>query len=115
MSIIERTRYEGANIFFLTDPVRSPDEVLAYVPRRILLKKEDFPDNVIITIDPDVDRRIDLYANNFFGDYRYWWIIADWNDMLYPPDEFIKGRVIIHPSVETFFTIILPEYERVTP
>lgn len=44
--------------------------------------------------------RLDLIANAFYKEPRYWWVIAQINNILDPITETVPGRTLIIPSPE---------------
>jgi len=42
--------------------------------------------------------RIDKIATAFYGEDRYWWVIAQFNNILDPLTEIVAGRVLMIPT-----------------
>lgn len=63
--------------------------------RRILPKD---PTDLIYYVENKYENRIDLLATIFYGDARYWWVIAQCNDILDPYFEITAGRMLIIPT-----------------
>lgn len=43
--------------------------------------------------------RLDLLAKRYYGDHRLWWIIAEFNNIMYFFDEIAEGTKLILPSI----------------
>lgn len=50
--------------------------------------------------------RLDKIASDFFGNPRYWWIIAQINNILDPIKEITPGRIIKIPSLQRVQTLM---------
>lgn len=48
--------------------------------------------DLIYTVELKFVNRIDLIANAFYGEPRYWWFIAQYNNVLDPWAEIFLGR-----------------------
>ena len=57
-------------------------------------------DDKVYQIERKFEGRLDIIATLFFGDPRYWWVIAQYNSVLDPFDEIIEGATIYIPSIE---------------
>lgn len=53
----------------------------------------------LFTVSTEYVNRIDLIANSFYGEPRYWWIIAQYNNILDPWAEIILGRQLRLPTL----------------
>jgi hypothetical protein len=50
------------------------------------------------TVENFYEGRMDLIASAFYNEPRYWWVIAQYNNILNPFTETTAGRVLIIPS-----------------
>jgi len=66
-------------------------------PERLYIPESD--DDVEFQVGPEVENRIDLIAHRFYGDHRFFWIIAIANDLHFPYDVAI-GDIIRIPPLE---------------
>ena len=66
---------------------------------------KDYPDN-IIHIWSQYDR-LDLLAKRYYGDHKLWWIIAEFNNIMYFFQEIEVGTKIYLPSYTRVVTEIL--------
>ena len=44
--------------------------------------------------------RLDLIASVFYNEPRYWWVIAQYNNILDPFSEITGGRILMIPSTD---------------
>ena len=72
--------------------------------RRIFSKD---PSDIVYYVENKFEYRIDLIADAFFGDSRYWWVIAQFNDILDPHSELVAGRRLIIPTKNRLFSEML--------
>lgn len=72
--------------------------------RRILPKD---PSDIIYYVENQYENRIDLIAAIFYGDARYWWVIAQINDIIDPHSEISPGRMLVIPTKTRVFSNIL--------
>ena len=56
--------------------------------------------DVIYTVENFYEGRLDLIALAFLNDPRYWWVIAQLNNILDPVTEITAGRKLIIPTVD---------------
>ncbi len=54
----------------------------------------------VFVVDQAFMGRIDLIAQQFLGNSRLWWVIAQYNGLLDPHAEVSEGRVLRVPSKE---------------
>lgn len=54
--------------------------------------------DIAYTVENFYEGRLDLIASVFYNEPRYWWVIAQFNNILDPFKETIAGRVLIIPS-----------------
>lgn len=60
-----------------------------------------FPQDVmddVYTVEPVYVGRLDLIANAFYDEPRYWWIIAQYNNILDPIAEIVIGKELFIPK-----------------
>lgn len=50
--------------------------------------------------------RLDLIAASFLGEPRWWWVIAQYNNILDPYDEVKEGTILYIPTVERVKSIV---------
>lgn len=72
--------------------------------RRILPKD---PSDIIYYVENIYANRIDLISTIFYGDPRYWWVIAQYNDIIDPHSEISPGRKLVIPTKTRVFSSIL--------
>jgi len=72
--------------------------------RRILPKDDS---DLIYYVENAYEHRIDLISEAFYGDGRYWWVIAQFNDLIDPYSEVVAGRLLVLPTQSRLFTEIL--------
>lgn len=72
--------------------------------RRIF--KKDSSD-VVYYVENKYENRIDLIAAAFYGDARYWWVIAQINDIIDPHGEIVPGRALVIPTKSRVFSELL--------
>lgn len=83
--------------------IREGDIYYLTPPEQIRFK--DYQDNIIhFWSQKD---RLDLLAQTYYGDFKLWWIIAEFNDIMYFFDEIEIGRKIIIPRLTTVVSDIL--------
>lgn len=54
--------------------------------------------DIAYTVENFYEGRMDLIASVFYNEPRYWWVIAQFNNILDPFSETTAGRVLIIPS-----------------
>lgn len=64
------------------------------------------PTDTIFTVDNFHSNRLDLIANIFYGEPRYWWIIAQVNNILDPQQEVYPGRILSIPSKDRLMLLL---------
>lgn len=52
----------------------------------------------IYYVQPAFVGRLDLIANAFYDEPRYWWIIAQYNNILDPVTEIVEGKELFLPK-----------------
>ncbi len=65
------------------------------------------PTDVIYYVENQYEKRIDLISANFYGDGRFWWVIAQFNDILDPHSEIYAGRMLVLPTKSRLFTNLM--------
>lgn len=76
-----------------------------------IMNKRDIPPNAndkIVVIEAKYNERPDLFANDFFGSPRLWWILATRNmdTLIDPIADFKTGVAIFVPSAETIQDLV---------
>lgn len=56
--------------------------------------------DTVYTVENFYEGRLDLIASVFYNEPRYWWVIAQYNNILNPFSEIVAGRVLLIPSKE---------------
>lgn len=54
--------------------------------------------DIIYAVENFYENRLDLIASVFYNEPRYWWIIAQYNNVLDPFSEITAGRVLRIPA-----------------
>lgn len=62
------------------------------------------PDDIFHTVQEG--DRIDILAKKYLGNKKYWWVIADYNNLEFPLDLEV-GTVLRIPSIQTLHMYIL--------
>lgn len=62
--------------------------------------------DTIFTVDSFHANRLDLISSAFYGEPRWWWVIAQINNILDPQQEVIEGLVISIPTRERLMMIL---------
>ena len=63
--------------------------------------------DIIYYVENQYEHRIDLISAEMYGDSRYWWVIAQYNDILDPHGEIYPGRMLVLPTKDRLFSSIL--------
>lgn len=58
---------------------------------------EDATDQMY-TVEKFYEGRLDLIASVFYNDPHYWWVIAQFNNILDPASEIVEGRILRLPT-----------------
>lgn len=56
--------------------------------------------DTVYTVENFYDGRLDMIAAVFYNEPRYWWVLAQYNNILDPVVECTAGRIILIPSKE---------------
>jgi len=56
------------------------------------------PDDIVYMVEQKFSGRLDLIAALFLGDPHYWWVLAQYNNILDPFSEIVAGARIAIPS-----------------
>ena len=56
------------------------------------------PTDIIYAVENFYENRLDLIASVFYNEPRYWWIIAQYNNVIDPFSEITAGRVLRIPA-----------------
>jgi len=58
------------------------------------------PDDSTYVVEKKFVGRLDLITAVFLGEPRYWWLVAQYNNLLDPYDEITEGRVLYIPTLD---------------
>lgn len=61
--------------------------------------QRDETDRVYV-VENIYEGRLDNISNAFYGEPRYWWVIAQFNNILDPSTEIVAGRALLIPTRE---------------
>lgn len=50
--------------------------------------------------------RLDLIASIFYGEPRWWWVLAQINNILDPMQEVVEGRILFIPTRERLMVLL---------
>jgi hypothetical protein len=56
-------------------------------------------DDTVYVIEKRFEGRLDLISAVFLGEPRYWWVIAQYNNVLDPHSEITEGAIIYIPTL----------------
>lgn len=59
---------------------------------------EPSPTDIVYAVENIYEGRLDLIASVFYGEARWWWFIAQYNNILDPFSEVVPGRVLLIPT-----------------
>ena len=71
-----------------------------WVMKKKLSEMTDLDDINFLIAEPQFINRPDAIAYKFYGNAKFWWIIAERNEILDPFKDFYKGRTIKIPAME---------------
>jgi hypothetical protein len=54
--------------------------------------------DIIYAVENFYEGRLDLIASVFYNEPRYWWVIAQYNNVLDPVSEITAGRILRIPT-----------------
>lgn len=94
------TRYGNSQII-----QENGGELLFVTPRKPLTNKAFF-DNIVHTVK--ASDRIDSISSFYYGVPGYGWVIADFNNFLFPDEDLHNFKTILLPSASRLFDEILP-------
>lgn len=57
-------------------------------------------DDTVYIVEKRYEGRLDQIAAVYLGEPRYWWVIAQFNNILDPYSEIFEGSVLYIPSIE---------------
>lgn len=63
--------------------------------------------DTIYTVENFYEGRLDLIASVFYNEPRYWWFLAQYNNILDPVSETTAGRVLLIPSKDRLPLMLL--------
>jgi hypothetical protein len=72
---------------------------------RTILEKDD--SDITYVVENTYEGRLDLIAAIFYNEPRYWWILAQYNNVLDPFSEVKAGTLLLIPSKERLPLMIL--------
>lgn len=62
--------------------------------------------DIVYAIERQFSGRPDMIASLFYNEPRYWWVIAQHNNILDPFSEMVTGRLISIPTKERLATML---------
>lgn len=62
--------------------------------------------DIVYAIERQFSGRPDMIASLFYNEPRYWWVIAQHNNVLDPFSELVTGRLIYIPTKERLATML---------
>ena len=65
------------------------------------------PSDIVYVVERHYENRLDLISTLFYGESRWWWVIAQFNNILNPVDEIVEGRVLTIPNKSRLQTMLL--------
>jgi hypothetical protein len=77
---------------------------LGWWERKIIPKDET---DIVYHVENKYEHRLDLISAIFYGESRYWWVIAQYNNVLDPHGEIVAGRILLIPTKTRLTTNIL--------
>jgi hypothetical protein len=80
--------------------MKKGDRSKTWEMRKKLADIPDLDDTDFMIADSAHVNRPDAIAYKFYGNAKFWWIIAERNEILDPFTEFYKGRKLKIPSME---------------
>lgn len=95
----KKSRYAGST------PVTAADGI-EWMPDRPKVMKKDYRDNTVHTAIAGED--LMLLSWMYLESEKFWWVIADMNDINNGLIQFEGGEQIIIPSIRTLHEDILP-------
>jgi len=63
--------------------------------------------DIAYTVENFYEGRLDLISSVFYNDPRYWWLIAQYNNILDPFSEITPGRVLLIPTKDRLPLMLL--------
>jgi hypothetical protein len=57
-------------------------------------------DDRTYVVEKRFEGRLDLITALFLGEPRYWWVVAQYNNVLDPYDEIVEGAILYIPTLE---------------
>jgi len=70
--------------------------------------------DIAYAIEKFYEGRLDLIASAFYNEPRYWWVIAQYNNIMDPFSEIKEGRILLIPSKERLPLLLLTKQGGVT-
>jgi hypothetical protein len=59
---------------------------------------EQDPSDIVYTVENFYEGRLDLISSVFYNEPRWWWVLAQYNNILNPFSEVVAGRILLIPS-----------------
>lgn len=63
---------------------------------RMTFQKDD--SDTVYTVENFYEGRLDLISSVFYNEPRYWWVLAQYNNILDPFSETTAGRILLIPA-----------------
>jgi len=66
-------------------------------------ERSNFPrddSDIVYAVENFYEQRLDLIASVFYQEPRYWWFLAQYNNILDPFTEIVAGRLLLIPTQE---------------
>ena len=79
------------------------DKRLEWWERNIFPQEES---DIIYTVENFYAQRLDLISSVFYNDSKYWWFIAQYNNILDPFTEIMPGVVLLIPTPARMSTLL---------
>lgn len=56
------------------------------------------PSDIVYVVENFFENRLDLIASTFYSEPRWWWVIAQYNNIIDPFGEVTAGRILLIPT-----------------
>ena len=83
------SRYVGGGV------TESADGFVEWWERTIF---EEDPSDISYVVENFYEGRLDMIASLFYNEPRWWWLIAQYNNILNPAEEITAGRILRIPA-----------------
>lgn len=64
------------------------------------------PSDIVYVVENFYENRLDLISAVFYSEPRYWWVIAQYNNILDPFTEVSAGRILLIPTPTRLSTLL---------